>query len=200
MMKKLLYLCLCFSVFGRLAAQTDTAVINDISRFQKDLINEYTDPQQSPLSAEAKKKFKGIHFFPVSQSYIVTATFTRTPDAKAFNMPTSGKETSQYVKYGEASFMLFEKSYKLNVYQSIELVKQKGYENYLFIPFRDSTSGFETYGGGRYIDLTIPEGNTILINFNKAYHPYCAYTEGYNCPVPPRVNTLPLKINAGVKY
>ena len=92
------------------------------------------------------------------------------------------------------------KEYKLNVYQSIDLLKDRKYRNYLFIPFRDATSGKETYGGGRYIELTIPRADTIMINFNLAYHPYCAYTEGYNCPIPPRENYLPVKIEAGVRF
>lgn len=199
-MKKLfLHICLLgflHSVF----AQTDSATINDINRFQKELVDEYKNDATSPLSKEAKKEFKGIHFFPVDMQYLVTAKFVRTPGEKTFAMPTSGKITKQYVKFGEAIFTLQNKEYKLSIYQSIDLASQRKYRDYLFIPFRDATSGKETYGGGRYIDLTIPQGDTIVINFNKAYHPYCAYTEGYNCPVPPRENYLPVKIEAGVKF
>ncbi len=182
------------------AAQTDTAFANDMKRFQDDLVNEYRNPATSPLSGEAKKEFKGIHFFSVNKAYNVTAKFVRTADEKIFSMKTSGAITKDYVKYGEAIFNLKGKEYKLNIYQSIDLAKQRKYRDYLFIPFRDSTSGKETYGGGRYIDLLIPQGDSIVINFNKAYHPYCAYTEGYNCPIPPRENTLAAKIEAGVKY
>ena len=96
--------------------------------------------------------------------------------------------------------MIDKKEYKLNVYQSQELLKSAEYKDYLFIPFTDATSGNETYEGGRYIDLTIPTSDHALINFNKAYHPYCAYTDGYNCPVPPQENTLPIKIEAGVRF
>src|SRR6266498_1824731 len=90
-------------------------------------------------------------------------------------MPTSGKIKKDYVKYGEVLFSLKKKQYKLSVYQSIDLLKNRKYRGYLFIPFRDATSGKETYGGGRYIDLTIPKTDTLIINFNFAYHPYCAY-------------------------
>ena len=105
-----------------------------------------------------------------------------------------------YIKYGEVYFTIDKKEYKLNVYQSQELLQSADYKDYLFIPFTDATSGNETYEGGRYIDLTIPTGNQVLINFNKAYHPYCAYTDGYNCPVPPQENKLPIKIEAGVRF
>jgi uncharacterized protein (DUF1684 family) len=199
-MRNIFFLATCL-FFGKIvSAQSDTAVLNDIKRFQKELNEEYTNKSTTPLSAAAKKEFKGIHFFPVSTQYVVTAKFTRTANEKVFEMPTSGKETKQYVKYGEVTFTIKDKEYKLGVYQSISLSSQRQYRDYLFIPFRDATSGKETYGGGRYIDLTIPQTNTVVINFNKAYQPYCAYTEGYNCPIPPRENYVPVKIEAGVKY
>lgn len=181
-------------------AQADTAFVNDVKRFQDELVSEYTNPKTTPLQGDSKKEFKGIHFFPVDETYNVKAKFVRTPDEKIFSMKTSGALTKDYVKYGEATFILKGKEYKLNIYQSIDLAKQRKYRDYLFIPFRDATSAKETYGGGRYIDLLIPQGDTIVINFNKAYHPYCAYTEGYNCPIPPRENTLAVKIEAGVRY
>ncbi|MEP7320077.1 MAG: DUF1684 domain-containing protein [Panacibacter sp.] len=181
-------------------AQNDSALVNDIKRFQQGLLNEYNDPKLSPIKPGSKEKFKGIHFFPSDSRYAVRAKFVRTKDEKIFEMPTSGTEKRMYVKYAEAVFTLQGKEYKLSIYQSVDLAKNREYRDYLFIPFRDATSGKETYGGGRYIDLTIPYGDSILINFNKAYHPYCAYTEGYNCPIPPRENTLPIKIEAGVRF
>ncbi|MBP7982432.1 MAG: DUF1684 domain-containing protein, partial [Kaistella sp.] len=76
-----------------------------------------------------------------------------------------------------------------------------GYEDYLFLPFRDETNGKETYGGGKYIDLRIPDGNEIVIDFNQSYQPYCAYNAyDYSCPIVPEENFLPLRIEAGVMY
>jgi uncharacterized protein (DUF1684 family) len=87
----------------------------------------------------------------------------------------------------------------LAIYQNVDLVNTAGYEDYLFIPFKDLTNGEDTYGGGRYLDLKIPEGETILIDFNRAYNPYCAYNHNYSCPIPPFENHLKVKIEAGVK-
>lgn len=199
-MKHILLVLACIFIFCTVFAQQDTAVLNDAYRFQKELVKEYADKATSPLSKEAAKSFKGIHFFPVNTAYIVKAVFKRTTEEKIFGMPTSGSTTKQYLKYAEVNFTLSGKPYKLNVYQSVSLASQRQYRDYLFIPFRDASSGKETYGGGRYIDLTIPYGDTIIINFNKAYQPYCAYTEGYNCPIPPRENYLPVKVEAGVKF
>jgi len=81
----------------------------------------------------------------------------------------------------------------------VELKEDEGYEDYLFLPFTDATNGNETYGGGRYIDLSIPNGDQIVIDFNKAYNPYCTYNKKYSCPIVPSQNALDIEIFAGVK-
>ena len=199
-MKKVLFILsfVCAALIS--FSQTDTAVINDTRRFQNGLVAEYANAKESPLSAKAKKTFKGIHFYPFSEKYVVNAKFVRTPHEKPFQMSTSSGMRKTYTKYAEVFFTIDGKEYKLNVYQSQDLLQSADYKDYLFIPFTDATSGHETYEGGRYIDLSITNSDHILINFNKAYHPYCAYTDGYNCPIPPQENTLPIKIEAGVRF
>ncbi len=199
-MKRVLIVAVFISFYTACFSQTDTAAENDTKRFQSELISEYQNPGTSPLSNKAKKTFKGIHFFSFNEKYVVNAKFVRTPNEKSFQMSTSSGMRKTYVKYAEVIFTLDEKEYKLNVYQSQDLLQSAEYKDYLFIPFTDATSGNETYEGGRYIDLNIPQSDHILINFNKAYHPYCAYTDGYNCPIPPAENTLPLKLEAGVRF
>ncbi|HRI20279.1 MAG TPA: DUF1684 domain-containing protein [Panacibacter sp.] len=194
-----LFSCLVFVGFTTAAQQDSVALIKNILQFQDELNKEYKSPETSPLPKEKRAVFTQINFFAIDLQYSVTAMFTRTPDEKVFNMPTSGNEKKVYVKYAEAAFNLLGQDYTLNVYQSIELMQNRKYRKYLFIPFRDATSGKETYGGGRYIDLTIPDSDSVIIDFNKAYQPYCAYTEGYNCPIPPKENYLPVKVEAGVR-
>ncbi|MFT5915813.1 MAG: hypothetical protein ACI81T_002316 [Bacteroidia bacterium] len=142
------------------------------------------------------KKFKGLDYFPINQSYKVEAKFTRTPDSKPFKMQTSTSRAPVYQKYGEVEFELNGKTQKLNLYQSHGLREKEEYKNYLFIPFYDLTNSFDSYGGGRYIDLEIPEGEIMIIDFNKAYNPYCAYGNNYSCPI---ANRLKIKVEAGVK-
>ena len=96
-------------------------------------------------------------------------------------------------------FDLKEKPFKLNIYQNQDLIKKEGFEDYLFLPFLDNTNGEESYGGGRYIDMRIPDGDTIIVDFNSAYNPYCAYNEKYSCPIVPRENYLDTEVRAGVK-
>ena len=80
-------------------------------------------------------------------------------------------------------------------------MKMEKYKDHLFLPFRDLTNEKETYGGGKYMDLKIPAGNEIILDFNQSYQPYCAYNAfDYNCPIVPAENKLPTRIEAGVKY
>ena len=72
------------------------------------------------------------------------------------------------------------------------------YKEHLFVPFRDATSGKTSYGGGRYLDINIPKDGNVVLNFNLAYNPYCAYTNGWYCSIPPAENTLKVEVKAGL--
>lgn len=170
-----------------------------VKEFQKELNNFYADPEKSPLLIEDLHTFKSLDFFKSNKKYFVKASFKRTPDEKPFEMPTSTERKPLYVKYGEVHFIIDGKNLKLNVFQNVEMSQMPLYKNSLFLPFTDLTSGNTTYGGGRYLDLTIPETEVMYIDFNMAYNPYCAYNYKYSCPIPPPQNDLQIEINAGVK-
>ena len=167
--------------------------------FQKQINSEYANPKESPLLKEDIKNFRSLEFYPIDLAYCVQAKLVRTPDEKPFNMPTTTERKPRYRKYGELHFTLKGKQCKLDVFQSIDLIKLEEYKDYLFLPFTDITSGNGSYGGGRYIDLKIPEGDIIMIDFNTAYNPYCAYNHKYSCPIPPEQNDILVEIKAGVK-
>jgi uncharacterized protein (DUF1684 family) len=169
------------------------------TEFQREINAEYKDASTSPLKDKDRKNFKGLEFFKVDSSFVVTAKFERTPDETPFEMKTTTDRLPVYVKYGVITFNLKGNDYQLNVYQNQDVNKKEGFEDYLFLPFLDDTNGEESYGGGRYIDLKIPESDELVIDFNKAYNPYCAYNEKYSCPIVPRENYLALKVEAGVK-
>lgn len=190
-----LFLCLGMICY----AQTDTTsfrFINDSLRQATD--EEFADPEHSPLSEADQKSFTGLSYFPFDGSYVVRAQFERTPKEKPFLMPTTTERLPRYVKYGILRFELHGQALQLSVYKNLDLSKKAGYENYYFIPFNDSTNGFETYGGGRYMDIYGPFEDTVILDFNRAYNPYCAYNSGYSCPIPPVENRLEIRIEAGV--
>jgi uncharacterized protein len=145
---------------------------------------------------------KELRFYPVDSSYRVTATFEKTQNGQWFEMPTSGRIKKIFKVYGIISFTLKDTSVKMNLYQSQGLMGSTEYSDYLFLPFTDGTTGVETYESGRYIDLktTDIKNNLVVVDFNKAYNPYCAYVSGvYNCPIPPPENHLAVAVLAGEK-
>jgi len=168
-------------------------------KFQQELNKEYANRDSSPLMAEDLATFKGLDFYPINKKFFVNAHFVRTPNEKPFKMKTSTNRMPVYVKYGEVHFEIDGKKCKLNVYQDLELIQNPKYKDDLFLPFFDATSGKESYIGGKYIDLKIPKGNTVAIDFNTSYNPYCAYSYRYSCPKVPLENDLKLAIRAGVK-
>ena len=149
---------------------------------------------------EEDKKY--LRFFPIDESYSVTADFVKADNAAWFEIPTSGKIKKTFRLYGVAKFSIHDTSVSLNIYQSQNLLQSEKYSDYLFLPFTDLTTGEESYHTGRYIDLTLKDikNNKVLFDFNKAYNPSCAYvSDKYNCPIPPRENALSVAIRAGEK-
>lgn len=171
----------------------------EIEKFQSELNKQYGDSIASPLTAEDLAIFKGLDFFPIDPSYKVTAILELTPTDPVFEMATTTDRKPLYKRYGVATFHINGKELKLNVYQNQQLLLDFEYRNYLFLPFTDPTNGNASYKGGRYIDLEIPQDSLLVIDFNKAYNPYCAYNSKYSCPVVPAVNHLATEIKAGVK-
>lgn len=174
---------------------------NEVRVFQNKLNNQFADSGASPLTSEDIKTFEELDFFPIDLDYRVEADFELIHNAPVFEMPTTTDRLPLYKKYGIASFKIKGKKLTLTLYQNQKLIKDEQYKTYLFLPFNDATNGDTTYGGGRYIDLEIPEegSSTITIDFNQAYNPYCVYNYKYSCPIPPRENSLDVSIPAGVK-
>lgn len=196
MRRVFLFLFLLQSVFGFCQNAFN---VDSVTKFQNKLNAEFADTTTSPLEKTDRVGFKSLDFFPTHKKFFVIAKFVRTDKEKPFKMKTSTDRMPVYVKYGEVHFTIDGKELKLNVYRNIELSRKAEYKDYLFLPFSDLTSGKESYIGGRYIDLKIPKGNAIAIDFNTAYNPYCAYNPNYSCPKVPLENDLNIEIKAGVK-
>jgi uncharacterized protein (DUF1684 family) len=142
-----------------------------------------------------------LRFFKPRANYRTTADLILSSSKDVISFPTTTGKTMEYIAFAKAAFKIYEQPCTLTVYRSAKALTNENYQNYLFVPFRDYTSGDESFGGGRYIDLLASDvsNGKLVIDFNRAYNPYCAYNELYSCPVPPAENSLPLEIRAGEK-
>ncbi|MEO6453403.1 MAG: DUF1684 domain-containing protein [Ginsengibacter sp.] len=167
----------------------------------RDSLTNYQQNYIATHEVVGKEDKKYIRFYEIDKNYCVTALFKKIDDKDGFDMNTSSGMKKKYFKYGLLAFKLHDSLLHLYVYQSKDLMKQQKLKEYLFVPFGDATSGFESYGGGRYVEFYISDikNDHVIIDFNKAYNPYCAYTTGYNCPLPPLENLLTFPITAGEK-
>ena len=175
------------------------ALINSAKEAQHKLNIQYADKEESPLTDKDFKTFRSLSFFPIDLKYIIKADFVKNEFPVPFEMATTTDRKPIYQKYGTLHFTLDGVSCELAVYQNRTKDIPEEYKNYLFVPFTDLTTGKESYGGGRYIDLELPLESTIVLDFNTAYNPYCAYNHKYSCAVPPKENDLQVAIRAGVK-
>ncbi len=198
-MKKIILLIFVMTFSAIQGQNINNSSIKDIVKFQKKMNEEFKDDKESPLTEDDLKTFKSLQFFKIDTNFRVVAKLDLIKDSKPFKMQTTTDRLPVYKIFAKASFKINGKPYVLHIYQNEKLILTADFENYLFLPFTDLTNGNESYGGGRYIDLEIPKGDTMIIDFNKSYNPYCAYNGKYSCPIPPKENHLNIAIKAGVK-
>lgn len=197
-MKNSFLTILLLSIFFGCSEEKKQTYTEEIEAYQYELNVFYSDKKTSPLKSVDLKSFKHLDFFPTNESYRIVADFERTPNETPFEMQTSTDRLPVYTQYGIATFNIDGKELSLRIYQSQSSVLEPDYDGYLFLPFNDLTNGNETYDAGRYIDLKITEADSIVIDFNKSYNPYCAYNDKWSCPIPPRENDLDVEIRAGI--
>ena len=159
-----------------------------LQRIEKDEIFEFDE--HSPLTPEQRENFLGLNYFPVDEALRFELEIDPFEDPQEIKMQTSTGDLRDFTRFGQVHFTVDEKPVSLTIYAN-----QYGY----FIPFVDSQAGKETYGAGRYLDPVELEDGQIVLDFNLAYNPYCAYNDLYSCPIPPAENRLPVAIRAGEK-
>ncbi len=195
------YLSLMMMLFLANSCQSEknAEAIKSIEAFQYKLNKEYANPEESPLTEEDLAHFTQLDFYPIDLKFLVKARFEKNENPEPFAMATTTDRKPMYQKYGILYFQIDGQDCMLAVYQSIDLMSSDVYQDYLFVPYTDLTSGNTSYGGGRYIDLTLPLGDEVTLDFNQSYNPYCAYNHKYSCVIPPKENNLDVEIKAGVK-
>jgi uncharacterized protein (DUF1684 family) len=144
---------------------------------------------ESPI--KEKGFFKGLAYFAFNQKWIVEFSVQRLDKIEKIKINMTDGSQEEMLKFGQISTIIEGKEVKLELFQHTD--------GSLFLPFKDKTAPKETYGGGRYVDISLNKLNdkTILVDFNQAYFPYCAYNPTFTCPVPPKSNDIPLHIPAG---
>lgn len=169
-----------------------------IAKHRESYKQDFIKESQSPLR---ESDLKNLHFYEADSTYNVIADVTVLKNEKIFKMPTYDGTSKEFYRYAKINFDLNGNKVVMTLYKSVALASNPAYKDLLFLPFTDETNNKETYAGGRYIDLSSKSiiNNRIEVDFNKAYNPYCAYSAGYRCPVPPAENDLQLPVNAGEK-
>jgi len=194
-MKYILAYVFTFAVLTSSCSQSYNKIIND---YREEYKQRFLSDDDSPIK---KEDVHNLRFYNPDEKYKVNAQFIKTQLALPFDMATLDGKKRKYIEYGTLMFDLNGKKLALKIYQNLSLMDQPEYQDLLFLPFTDLTNDKETYSGGRYLDFHIPDikNNVLILDFNKAYNPYCAYSNDYSCPKPPEENNMKAEIKAGEK-
>lgn len=149
--------------------------------------------ESSPIKASDREFFAGLSYYKVDKSFVFESILQRLPAPAEVTIATSQDRPRPMLHLGALPFTYDGRQLAVQVYAP----KDTSDGNYWFIPFTDATSGGETYGGGRYLDIENIASDTVFLDFNYAYNPYCAYNPRFDCPIPPAENALPIAIRAG---
>jgi len=149
-----------------------------------------SDPT-SPLTPEQQTAFTGLRYYPENPALRFEVAIEPFAERVEVQLQTNSGEARPFIRYGRFHIELEGQPVDLTVYTP------PGGLGSLFVPFTDATTGDETYGAGRYLDLTPVSGGVFMADFNLAYNPYCAYNDRWTCPVPPPENRLSVPIRAG---
>jgi len=182
-----------------MARQSDADYIKTIEsmRREKDLF--FKEDSDSPIPHKLRHTFTALAYFSVDAKYRVRAPLVRDPNPQKVVLATSTGVPREMIRVGFFEFEIDGTKQRLAAYKAVSQPGHRHEDRSLFVPFRDATSGKETYGASRYLDIEEQSSDEYLLEFNLAYNPYCAYSDDYVCPFPPRENWLSVPIRAGEK-
>jgi uncharacterized protein (DUF1684 family) len=179
-----------------LQAQTGQESYND---FWEETDGDFKNPERSPLPKKDIADFDSVPRYAYAPSFRVKAAWVPSPKEKPFAIETTTDRKPRYQKVGTLQFQLLGTNVSLPAYKNLEFAGKAVYANRLFVPFTDLSSGETTYMGGRYIDMEATGADSLVVDFNQAYNPYCVYSDRYSCPIPPKENYIPVFIAAGAR-
>ncbi len=175
----------------------DDGARRQLEAFRKQKDKFFHESEDSPILHEERHHFQGLNYYPIDLAYRVDATLVPEAHPGIFKVQTTTGDYKEYTRLGRLEFELNGQQVRLTAF--LPPSDEPLHGNRLFVPFRDKTSGKETYGAGRYIDLNKRASDKYTLDFNRAYNPYCAYSPYYSCPLPPGENNLAIEIRAGEK-
>lgn len=166
--------------------------MSELEDFRRDKDGFFRDHPRSPLTPEQRGGFTGLSYFPEEPTLVIRAPLDTDVDREeVIELQTTGGGTQSYRRAGKVRFQVDGQPAEITLYAS-------DLQHELFVPFRDATSGHETYGAGRYLEVEPPDDDgRVVVDFNLAYNPYCAYNPEWSCPIPPGENWLQVPIRAG---
>jgi uncharacterized protein len=175
---------------------TSEEYIKEIEKERAEKDDFMRSSDESPF-ADSIDLFTGLKYFAPDEKYRVSANLTMIEERKAVTLSTSDGLERRFIEYAYANFSLDGEDCRLLLLEVMDMGPMRGT---LFLAFADATSAEETYGAGRYLDLKkVPGGTSMVLDFNKAYNPYCAYNDRFSCPLPLAENLLKVAIKAGEK-
>lgn len=174
-------------------SQQPNSQLSELMTHRNTVNEEMRNPDHSPLHADSIPFFKGLKYYPIEDIFRVKCRVERIPNPSSIEMATTTERMITLTPFADLHFTIDNQNLKLLAYK----FEDEG--DILFIPFLDLTNGDKTYGGGRYVEIEQPIGDSCEVDFNYAYNPYCAYNHDYSCPIPPLENTLDIAIEAGEK-
>lgn len=187
-------LLLAFGVYGSLYKKMENKYVKRIKRLRAHYNQYIKYYEDSPLEQDEISFFDELDYFEIDENYKIKAKFIELEQKDTFNIPLTKEKKIKFLKYGKAIFSYHGEPQNLTLLKHIN-----DKSNRLFLPFKDKTNGSFTYGAGRYLDVKDEGSNKIIIDFNLAYNPYCAYNVNYKCPMVPKENVLDKEIKAGEK-
>ncbi|MBX2911024.1 MAG: DUF1684 domain-containing protein [Cyclobacteriaceae bacterium] len=184
-----------FILYSLQGSQSSESYLDGIRQYREDK-NSQMVGEGAPFAGKAKE-FTGLKYFDIDPAYRISASLEPVKDRKVVILSTNDGRENRYLEYAWADFAINDVKCRLLILEVMEDGPEKGS---LFLAFADETSARETYGAGRYLDINkVPGSSSVLLDFNKAYNPYCAYSDNFSCPFPPKQNILGVPIRAGEK-
>lgn len=198
-MNKFLSLLLFLGIALNLNGQSKEEYIQGILQHRDEYKLDFLKDKNSPLEAG---DLENLDFYGINEDLCLKCSFEILKEPKMINMPTYSGKQKVFQKYVKFNCPLYDGMIYFYGYRNTKTMNIPGYKNQIFVPYKDKTNGDTTYGGGRYVDVDMVKDNVkgkILVDLNKSYNPWCCYSDGYNCPIPPSENKQIITVRAGEK-